>query len=87
MRLTEKALLEMHCDAITREDVAESILNSDAIYKTIRSKVNRSAGRREYLHIIRACTLDGVLIYSKGKLAGPPDDEWFYLLISAKRDV
>lgn len=87
MRLTEKALTEMRIDGLTREEVAESIMNADEIYKTIRSTSPVRPARREYLHVIRSFSLDGTLIYSKGKLSGPPDDEWFYLLISAKRDV
>jgi hypothetical protein len=87
MRLTEKALFEMRVDSLSREDVAESIVSADTIYKTIRSTNRPRSAGREYLYIIRSFSLDGTLIYSKGKLAGPPDDEWFYLLISAKRDV
>jgi hypothetical protein len=33
---SEKALLEMDADALTELDVAESILNATAIYKTLR---------------------------------------------------
>jgi hypothetical protein len=87
MRLTEKALLEMSLDALTRDDVTESIVNAHRIFKTIRSTSPSRSQNREFLHVIRSHTLDGILIYSKGKLAGPPDDEWFYLLISAKRDL
>jgi hypothetical protein len=87
MRLTEKALIEMRLDSLSREDVAESIVNAPSIYKRMQSRRRYSAGRREYIYVIRAFSLEGTLIYSKGKLAGPPDDEWFYLLISAKRDV
>jgi hypothetical protein len=77
MRLTEKALLEMRSDGLSREEVAESIVFAREIYKTIRSTSPGRLNRREYLHIIRSSSLNGVLIYSKGKLAGPPDDEWF----------
>jgi hypothetical protein len=87
MRLTEKALIEMRIDGLAREDVAESIVNATSIYKTIRSTNPQRTRPREYLYVIRSQSLDGTVIYSKGKLAGPPDDEWFYLLISAKRDV
>jgi hypothetical protein len=75
MRLTEKALIEMHIDGLSREEVAESIINADSIYKTIRSTSIVRSNRREYLHIIRSVSLDGTLIYGKGKLTGPPDDE------------
>lgn len=80
--MTEKAILELRVDNLTREDVAESIVNARGIYKTIRSTSPAHAHKREFLYVIRGPSLDGTLIYSKGKLAGPPDD-----LISAKRDV
>lgn len=35
---SEKALLEMEADVLTELDVAESILNAVAIYKTLRSR-------------------------------------------------
>ncbi len=75
IRLTEKAIIEMQLDDLSREDIAESILNAESIFKTLRSTSPARARSREYLYIIRSYTLDGVLIYSKGKLAGPPDDE------------
>ena len=84
---TEKALIEMSRDGLTREDVVESLATANVIYKTIRSDSPLRTAYREYLHIICSPTLDGTLVYTKGKLAGPPDDEWFYLLISAKHSV
>jgi hypothetical protein len=86
-RFTEKAIIEMRLDSLTREDVIESIVNARSLYKSIRSTRPTQPRRREYLHIIRGYTLGGILIYSKGKLAGPPDEETFFLLISAKRDI
>ncbi len=41
----EKARLEMEADGITELDVAESILNAVAIYKTIRSTSPARTGR------------------------------------------
>ena len=35
---SEKALLEMEADGLTELDIAESILNAVAIYKTLRSQ-------------------------------------------------
>ncbi len=48
---SEKARIEMESDGITELDVAESILNAVAIYKTIRSKreTNKRGGRRHLL--------------------------------------
>jgi hypothetical protein len=81
---SEKALLEMDADALTELDVAESILNATAIYKTLRS---RSPFRtsREYLYVIQSPTLDGLAIYSKGKLVREAGTDVYYFLISSKR--
>jgi hypothetical protein len=87
IRFTEKSLVEIQVDSLSEEDVAESLMNATAICKSIRSTSPAAAGRREYLHIILSYSHNGTLIYSKGKLDGPPDAEWFYLLISAKRDI
>jgi hypothetical protein len=62
-----KARLEMECDGLTELDVAESILNAVAIYKKLRSTSGfRTA--REYLYVIQSSNLEGLAIYSKGKL-------------------
>jgi hypothetical protein len=81
---SEKALLEMDASAITPEDVAESILNAVAIYKTLRS---RSLLRmsREYLYVIQSQNLEGLGIYTKGKLVKLAGVETYYFLISSKR--
>lgn len=49
---SEKARLEMEADGLTELDVAESILNAVAIYKTVRSTSARRARSRERLYII-----------------------------------
>jgi hypothetical protein len=51
-------------------EVAESILNAAAIYKTIRSTSPNRSHRREYLHIIWSTTLDGCPI-GCGRFLGP----------------
>lgn len=81
---SEKALLELDADAITEVDVAESILNAVAIYKTLRS---RSPWRttREYLYVIQSPNLEGLAIYTKGKLVREAGTEVYYFLISSKR--
>jgi hypothetical protein len=38
MAFSKKALLDMEADGLTELDIAESILNAVAIYKTIRSQ-------------------------------------------------
>jgi hypothetical protein len=74
----------MDADAITEVDVAESILNAVAIYKTLRS---RSPLRKtiEYLYVIQSPNLEGLAIYTKGKLVREAGAEVYYFLISSKR--
>ncbi len=84
---SHKAADEMDADDLSRLDVAESIMNAVAIYKTIRS-VSPFRGqrhRRESLHIIQSTNLVGVPIYTKGKLVVQAGVETYYFLVSAKR--
>jgi hypothetical protein len=81
---SHKALLEMECEGITEMDVAESILNAPAIYKKLRS-TNPLHHRREYLYVIQSANLEGLAIYSKGKLVSDAEVETYYFLISSKR--
>ena len=82
---SEKARVEMESDGLSELDVAESILNAVAIYKKIRSKspYRRKAG--EFLYVIQSTNLDGLPIYSKGKLAKEAGEETYYFLVSSKR--
>jgi hypothetical protein len=66
---SEKALLEMDAEAITEVDVAESIVNAVAIYKTLRSRgpLRKS---REYLYVIQSPNLEGFGHLFQGQ-AGP----------------
>ena len=84
---SRKAADEMDADNLTRLDVAESIVNAVAIYKTIRSRSPfRGRGhRRETLHVIQSTNLIGVPIYTKGKLVAEAGVETYYFLVSAKR--
>ena len=70
---SEKARSELEADCLTELDVAESILNAVAIYKRIRSRSLFRPETREYLYIVQATNLDGVPIYSKGKLSPQSD--------------
>ena len=81
---SEKAREELDADDLTEMDVVESILNAVAIYKTIRSR-NPRTGKREYLHIIQSATLQGLAIYTKGKLVTESGVETYYFLVSSKR--
>ena len=82
---SEKARIEMKGDGLTQLDVVESILNCIAIYKTIRSTSPLRIQRREYLYVIQSTNLDGLIIYTKGKLVQQAGIEMYYFLISSKR--
>jgi len=75
----------METDNITELDVAESILNAVAIYKTIRSRSSFRGHPKEYLYVIQSTNLDGLPIYSKGKLMKEAGEDAYYFLISSKR--
>jgi hypothetical protein len=82
---SEKASLELEGDGLTELDIIESIVNAVAIYKTIRSTNRFQHNTREYLHIIQSTNLEGLMIYTKGKLVQESGIETFYFLISSKR--
>lgn len=84
---SEKARLEMEADGLTELDVAESILNAVAIYKKIRSQRSFRQQVREYLYVIQSTNLDGLTIYSKGKLVREDEEESYYFLISSKKTI
>ncbi|MDY0094718.1 MAG: hypothetical protein RBT80_18645 [Candidatus Vecturithrix sp.] len=82
---SEKARLEMEMDGLTELDVAESIVNAVAIYKKLRSRSPFRQHAREYLYIIQSCNLEGVMVYTKGKLMKDGNTEIYYFLISSKK--
>jgi hypothetical protein len=82
---SEKARLEMEIDDLTELDVAESILNAVAIYKRLRSTSPSRSRRKEYLYVIQSTNLDGLAIYTKGKLVQEKEIETYYFLVSSKR--
>jgi hypothetical protein len=82
---SEKARVEMETDQLTELDVAESILNAVAIYKRLRSQSLFRPNRREYLYVIQSTNLDGLAIYTKGKLIKEGESETYYFLVSSKR--
>ena len=75
----------MEADGLTELDVAESITNAVAIYKRLRSRSAQRQRRTEYLYVIQATNLEGIMIYSKGKLVLQGTEETFYFLISSKK--
>ena len=54
------------------------VLNTVAIYKTIRSTSPCRRHAREYLYIIQSTTLTGRPIYTKGKLIAEGGVETYY---------
>jgi len=62
---SEKARLEMEADGLTELDVAESIIDAVAIYKRLRSRSQKRTRRLEYLYVIQATNLEGIMISSK----------------------
>jgi hypothetical protein len=84
---SEKARIEMEADCITELDVAESILNAVAIFKTIRSVSPFQKRGKEYLYIIQSTNLNGLPIYSKGKLIKEAGQDTYYFLISSKKAI
>ena len=82
---SEKARVELEADGLVELDVVESILNAVAIYKTLRSRSPFRRGAREYLYVIESPNLDGLALYSKGKLVREAGSEVYYFLISSKR--
>ena len=84
---SEKARTEMEADGITELDVIESIINSVAIYKRIRSRSPFRDNKVEYLYVIQSTNLEGLMIYSKGKLVSEAGAENYYFLISSKKAI
>lgn len=82
-----KAQLEMERDGLTELDVAESIVSAVAIYKRLRSTSPWRGSNVEILYIIQATNLEGLMVYSKGKLVHEDGADRFYFLISSKRAV
>lgn len=75
----------MEADGLTELDVVESIVNAVAIFKKVRSTSPRRGRAGEYLYIIQSTNLNGLPIYTKGKLVKEPRRESYYFLVSSKR--
>lgn len=82
---SEKARMEMEADGLTELDVAESILNAVAIYKKIRSQNPYGRHPKEYLYVIQSTNLEGLALYTKGKLVHEAGIETYYFLVSSKK--
>jgi len=77
----------MEANSLTELDVAESILNAVAVYKRLRSHSASRTQPREYLYVIQSTNLDGLMIYTKGKLVREAGTETYYFLISSKKAI
>ena len=75
----------MEADGLEELDVAEFILNAVAIYKKIRSTSSSRKKGKEYLYVIQSPNLDGIAIYTKGKLVREAGEDTYYFLVSSKR--
>jgi hypothetical protein len=82
---SEKARIEMQRDAVTELDVVESVSNAVAIYKRLRSTSPFRATGVEYLYVIQATNLEGLMLYSKGKLISYAGEDHYYFFVSSKR--
>jgi len=79
--------MEMEADSLSELDVAESIVNAVAIYKKLRSRSGFGTQAKEHLYVIQSTNLDGLMIYTKGKLVREADTETYYFLISSKKAI
>ena len=82
---TDKATEEIERDHLSELDVAEALIGAPAISKTLRSTHPSRRGATEYLFVIHGITLDGILVYTKGRLARESGEDHFYVLVSSKR--
>lgn len=82
-----KARDEMRADDLAVQDVLESLLNAQGIYKVLRSRSPRRGAANEKLFGIRSFTFDMTPVYTKGKLVKERGEPVFYVLISSKLDV
>jgi hypothetical protein len=67
--------------------VAESILNAVAVYKRLRARSGSPSQSREYLYVIQSTNLEGLMIYTKGRLVREAGVETYYFLISSKKAI
>ena len=84
IRFTEKARDEMEADGLSPGDVIESIVNAQAITKTLRSRSRTRRYPGERLYVFKGFNYDGTLIYTKGAIIREGEREVFYVFVSAK---
>ena len=79
-RLTEKTTIQRESGGLSEEDVLESIMNAQRIYKTINSTGSQKKAKREKLYVIFSFTYDDILVYTKSRITNEPDGSmcWFH---------
>jgi hypothetical protein len=84
VEFTAKAIEGRLRDGLSVEDVLESIVNANAIKKTLRSRSDARQRRHELLYVIESPSYDGIWIYTKGTIRRKAGKEIFYVFVSAK---
>jgi len=82
---SHKAEAELMADALTAEDVVESVVNAPAIMKVLRSRSPRRHHAGEKLYVIVGSTYAGLLIYTKGTIRRVAGEDTYYFFVSSKR--
>jgi hypothetical protein len=84
VEFTNKAALERLADGLSVEDILESILNANALKKTLRSRSPERPTSGEHLYVIESPSYTGIWIYSKGCIRRKGGREIYYVFISSK---
>ena len=84
VEFTLKAEEERLRDGLAVEDVLESIVNANAIKKTLRSRSSGRVQPKELLYVIESPNYSGLWVYTKGTIRRKGGAEVFYVLVSAK---
>ena len=87
VEFTAKARDEMHATGLTVQEVFESLLNAQGIYKVLRPRSPRRGVHGERLYVIRSFTYEMTAVYTKGELVKEGREPVFYVLVSSKLDV
>lgn len=82
---SQKAKDEMLGNGLDEMSVVESIINSDIIYKSMRSRSPIRKYSYERLYVIIGLSYDGLEIYTKGKFTKMINGEIYYHFISSKK--
>lgn len=84
VEFTAKASHEMEIEALSVDDVIESVINAQRIDKVLRSRSPHRRNVGEKLYVIKSFTYAGTLVYTKGTIVQEEDRATFYIFISSK---